>query len=68
MVSSEAGVLDVAPEEIVEKGRLGPGQMIAVDFNGQEILKNWTIKQRIAARQPYGEWLQQHRQSDTAAL
>jgi glutamate synthase (ferredoxin) len=68
MVSSEAGVLDVAPEEIVEKGRLGPGQMIAVDLNGQEILKNWTIKQRIAARQPYGEWLKQYRVDLTPQL
>jgi glutamate synthase (ferredoxin) len=61
MVSSEAGVLDVAPDQIVEKGRLGPGQMVAVDLEGQEILKNWTIKQRIAARQPYGKWMQQYR-------
>ncbi|MGB5973183.1 MAG: glutamate synthase central domain-containing protein, partial [Nodosilinea sp.] len=59
MVSSEAGVLNVAPEEVIEKGRLGPGQMIAVDLNGQEILKNWTIKQRVAARQPYDQWLTQ---------
>ncbi|HIK44697.1 MAG TPA: glutamate synthase large subunit [Leptolyngbyaceae cyanobacterium M65_K2018_010] len=61
MVSSEAGVLDVAPEAILEKGRLGPGQMIAVDLNRQEILKNWAIKQRVAQRHPYGEWLKQHR-------
>lgn len=61
MVSSEAGVLDVAPEDIVEKGRLGPGQMVAVDLEGHEILKNWTIKQRIAQKQPYGEWLKEHR-------
>ncbi len=68
MVSSEAGVLQVAPEEIVEKGRLGPGQMILVDLEGQEILKNWTIKQRIAARHPYGEWLDQHRTEITPQL
>jgi glutamate synthase (ferredoxin) len=68
MVSSEAGVLQVAPEEIVEKGRLGPGQMILVDLEGQEILKNWTIKQRVAARHPYGEWLDQHRTEITPQL
>ncbi|MFM7323858.1 MAG: glutamate synthase central domain-containing protein, partial [Nodosilinea sp.] len=61
MVSSEAGVLAVAPEEIVEKGRLGPGQMILVDLQNQEILKNWAIKQRVAQRHPYGQWLTQHR-------
>ena len=63
MVSSEAGVLDVAPERIVEKGRLGPGQMIAVNLHSHEILKNWAIKQRVATRHPYGQWLQDNRVS-----
>jgi len=63
IVSSEAGVVDVPVETIVEKGRLGPGQMIAVDFETHEILKNWDIKQRIAAHKPYGEWLAQYRKS-----
>lgn len=62
IVSSEAGVVEIDPATIVEKGRLGPGQMIAVDLRTQEILKNWTIKQRVAHHQPYGEWLRQHRQ------
>jgi glutamate synthase (ferredoxin) len=62
VVASEAGVVDFPEENILEKGRLGPGQMIAVDLNTQEILKNWEIKQRIAKQHPYGEWLQQHRQ------
>ena len=61
MVSSEVGVVDIAPEAILEKGRLGPGQMIAVDLINHEILKNWTIKQRIAMTQPYGAWLRQNR-------
>lgn len=62
MVASEAGVVDLPPEDIVEKGRLGPGQMIAVDFQTQEILKNWEIKQRIAQQQPYGQWVKDYRQ------
>ena len=61
IVSSEAGVVDIGPEAILEKGRLGPGRMIAVDLSSHEILKNWTIKQRIAATQPYGKWLRQNR-------
>ncbi|MCA1993522.1 MAG: glutamate synthase subunit alpha, partial [Coleofasciculus sp. S288] len=61
VVASEAGVVDLPEAEIVEKGRLGPGQMIAVDLETHEILKNWEIKQRISARQPYGQWLEQHR-------
>ncbi len=61
LVSSEAGVVDIANEDIVEKGRLGPGQMIAVDFRTNEMLKNWEIKQRIAQAQPYGAWLNTER-------
>jgi glutamate synthase (ferredoxin) len=61
VVASETGVVDLPEAEIVEKGRLGPGQMIAVDLESHEILKNWEIKQRVATRKPYGEWLQQHR-------
>lgn len=57
VVASEAGVVDIPPEKIVEKGRLGPGEMIAVDFQKHEILKNWEIKQRIAQHRPYGESL-----------
>jgi glutamate synthase (ferredoxin) len=59
VVASEAGVVDLPETEIIEKGRLGPGQMIAFDLETQEILKNWQIKQRIASARPYGEWLHQ---------
>ncbi|MBW4645087.1 MAG: glutamate synthase subunit alpha [Goleter apudmare HA4340-LM2] len=62
VVASEAGVVEFPEADIIEKGRLGPGQMIAVDLQTQEVLKNWEIKQRIAKQHPYGEWLQQHRQ------
>ncbi|MFM7423447.1 MAG: glutamate synthase-related protein, partial [Elainella sp.] len=58
LVASEAGVVELPEAEIVEKGRLGPGQAIAVDLETHEILRNWEIKQRIASRHPYGEWLQ----------
>ncbi len=61
IVASEAGVVDLPEAEIVAKGRLGPGQMIAVDVDRQEILKNWDIKQRVANAHPYGQWLQQNR-------
>ncbi len=62
VVASEAGVVDFPEANIIEKGRLGPGQMIAVDLVSHEVLKNWEIKQRIAKEQPYGEWLQKYRQ------
>jgi glutamate synthase (ferredoxin) len=61
LVGSEAGVVDLPESRIVEKGRLGPGQMLVVDLESHQILKNWDIKQAIAAQHPYGAWLQQHR-------
>ncbi len=57
LVSSEAGVVDLDEASILEKGRLGPGQMIAVDLNAQIILKNWQIKEKIAVEHPYGQWV-----------
>jgi len=61
VVASEAGVVDLPEANIVEKGRLGPGQMIAVDLESHEVLKNWEIKQRIAQEKPYGQWLNEYR-------
>ncbi len=60
LVSSEAGVVDIPDQNIIEKGRLGPGQMIAVDFTTKEVLKNWEIKQKIALKNPYSDWVKQH--------
>ncbi len=65
IVASEAGVVEIPEAEIVEKGRIGPGQMIAVDLATNEIMKNWEIKKRISARFPYGEWLKQRKQIKT---
>ncbi|MCY7332129.1 MAG: glutamate synthase large subunit [Pseudanabaena sp. CAN_BIN31] len=61
IVSSEAGTVDIPEIEIIEKGRLGPGQMIAVDLQTHEILHNWDIKERVAKAHPYGEWVKQSR-------
>ncbi len=62
VVASEAGVVDLPETEIIEKGRLGPGQMIAFDLENREVLKNWELKQRVASLHPYSQWLQEYRQ------
>ncbi|MCS6782783.1 MAG: glutamate synthase large subunit [Gloeomargarita sp. SKYBB_i_bin120] len=61
IVASEAGVVEVPPQQVLAKGRLGPGQMLAVDLVRGELLTNWTIKQRVAQRHPYGVWVKQYR-------
>ncbi|VEP12488.1 Ferredoxin-dependent glutamate synthase 2 [Hyella patelloides LEGE 07179] len=65
IVASETGVVELPDSEVIEKGRLGPGQTIVVDLQTKEILRNWDIKQRIAEQNPYGEWVKQHRQTIT---
>ncbi|WP_425590764.1 glutamate synthase large subunit [Cyanobacterium sp. DS4] len=61
VVGSETGVVDLDESEIIEKGKLGPGQMIVVDLEHNKILKNWEIKQEIASQKPYGQWLKEYR-------
>lgn len=63
VVGSETGVVDLPEAEIVEKGRLGPGQTIVVDLKTKEILRNWDVKQRVAQAKPYGDWVRKHRQA-----
>lgn len=63
VVGSETGVVDLPDTEVIEKGRLGPGQTIVVDLQSKEILRNWEVKQRIAQAKPYGEWIKQYRQN-----
>ena len=62
-LASEAGAVDLPDEEIVEKGRLGPGQMIAVEFEHGRLLRDGVVKTSVAARHPYGQWLGAKRRS-----
>jgi len=57
IMASEAGVLPVPPEDVVEKGRLEPGKMFLVDTQEGRIVPDAEIKQQIAAAQPYQTWL-----------
>jgi glutamate synthase domain-containing protein 2/glutamate synthase domain-containing protein 3 len=58
VLASEAGVLDVPPQDIRKKGRLQPGRMFLVDTVQKRIVSDTEIKRQLAARKPYAEWLQ----------
>ncbi|OBS08224.1 glutamate synthase large subunit [Acidihalobacter prosperus] len=62
-LASEIGVYDYAPEDVVTKGRLKPGEMLAVDTETGELLLPETINERLKNRQPYRSWLDQHSRS-----
>ncbi len=57
VMASEAGVLSFEAEEIEYKGRLQPGRMLLVDLEQRRIVPDQEIKQQLASRQPYAEWL-----------
>ena len=57
VMSSEAGVLDIAPENIERHGRLEPGKMFLVDMDEGRIIEDAEIKSKITSKHPYREWL-----------
>jgi glutamate synthase (ferredoxin) len=60
ILASEAGVLDIPPEDVVLKDRLRPGRMLLVDLEEQRIIGDDEIKERVAQEHPYGQWLARH--------
>jgi glutamate synthase (NADPH/NADH) large chain len=55
IVGSETGMVVVPESAVVEKGRLGPGQMIAVDLDSGTLYADRAIKDRIAGERPYAD-------------
>ncbi|MCS5587654.1 MAG: glutamate synthase large subunit [Porticoccaceae bacterium] len=58
-VASEVGVYDYAPENVVAKGRLGPGDILSIDTQQGRILFRDEIEDQLAARNPYKKWLRE---------
>ncbi|WP_296266558.1 glutamate synthase large subunit [Pseudomonas sp. UBA6562] len=59
-IASEIGVWGYQPEDVVAKGRVGPGQIFAVDTETGQILDTDAIDNRLKSRHPYKRWLRQH--------
>ena len=57
VLASEVGVLDIAPEKVIRKGRLQPGRMFLVDVEQGRIIEDDEIKNELASAAPYGDWL-----------
>ncbi len=58
--ASEAGVLDIAPEDVAEKGSLRPGQMLLINLNTGRFYKDKAIKTRFAHKEPYRRWVKEN--------
>jgi len=60
IMASEVGVLDIAPENVLQKGRLQPGRMFYIDTEQGRIVADDEIKNEMARAHPYRQWLNEH--------
>ena len=56
VMGSEIGVVDLPEDQVVKKGRLGPGRILAVDTEAQELILDEEIKKAKATAKPYKAW------------
>lgn len=60
ILGSEAGAVDIPPENILYKDRLRPGRMLLVDTKEGRIVSDEELKAQIVSEHPYREWLDEH--------
>ncbi|TSA22733.1 MAG: glutamate synthase large subunit [Betaproteobacteria bacterium] len=61
-IASEVGVWDYGAENVIAKGRVKPGQMVAADLETGRFLLPEDIDAELKAAHPYRDWLKQHSQ------
>ncbi|MBS1155341.1 MAG: gltB [Proteobacteria bacterium] len=59
-IASEIGVWNYQPEDVVKKGRVKPGQIVAADLVTGEFLDTETIDNRLKSANPYRQWIKRH--------
>ncbi len=59
-LGSEVGTIELDDARVIEKGRLGPGEMIAVDTVNKKLLRDADIKNRLANQRPYKQWVDEN--------
>ena len=58
-VASEIGTYNYKPEDVIAKGRVGPGQMLVVDTQNGKVMHTADIDNRLKVAHPYKKWLKQ---------
>jgi glutamate synthase (NADPH) large chain len=61
VLASEAGVVQIDPAKVVEKGRLQPGKMFLIDLEQGRIIPDDEIKHQMCSAHPYQQWLAENR-------
>jgi glutamate synthase (NADPH) large chain len=59
-LASEIGTYGYQAQDVVAKGRVGPGQILAVDTHTGQVLHTQDIDNQLKARQPYKLWLKEN--------
>lgn len=58
--ASEVGIWDYQPDEVVEKGRVGPGELMVIDTQEGRILHSSETDNDLKSRHPYKEWMERN--------
>ncbi|GAB54637.1 glutamate synthase (NADPH/NADH) large chain [Glaciecola punicea ACAM 611] len=59
-LASEVGIWDYSEHDVIEKGRVGPGEMLAVDTQTGKIWRSNEIDDELKSQHPYAQWLESH--------
>ena len=59
-LASEIGTYSYAPEDVVTKGRVGPGQILSIDTKTGELLLSQDIDNQLKTSKPYKKWLKEN--------
>lgn len=55
--ASEIGIWDYEPDEVVKKGRVGPGELLVIDTSEGRILQPSETDNDLQKRHPYKTWM-----------
>ncbi|WP_417761249.1 glutamate synthase large subunit [Shewanella sp.] len=66
-LASEVGIWDYAPDEVVEKGRVGPGELLVLDTLSGRLFQSFEIDNDLKRRHPYKEWMAKNSRTLTPA-
>ena len=66
IAGSETGMVPLDEARVLEKGALGPGQILAVDMEEGKLFHDTEIKNQLAAAQPFGDWVGKIKELDAA--
>ncbi len=61
-LASEVGIWDYAADEVIEKGRVGPGELLVLDSHTGKLLSSFEIDNDLKRRHPYKEWMNKNSQ------